>query len=436
LAVLISAIPVIAQTGPLTLEECVAMALKSSPLIEAAKEKLGEFDAAVDEASAARKPSFAAQASYTRVIPTPETSIPVDLDPATYQVISNGYRLGPDRFNVSLTATQPLYDGGRIKNAVKIPQHGRAAAEWQRMSVIREIRRDVTKAYYQALVANKNVAALDSAIALVEEMLQDLSNAVKGGVRNEHERLQAQMQLANQKLTRQQAATNSLMAHNYLAALTGIPAGTRITLVDELRPPESFTAPQLQALQAQAREASTDIKSLLEQIKLIETSMLITGAANRPAVYAAAGYSGSGATDGELKESGKWTNDGTLSLVAQWNIYDFGSADSKKRQSRSQMRQLELTMDNIRVNLDMMVENNAALLQDAFESIEAGKSNIEQTKRSYEILHGIFNEGMLLPSELLNAQSLTLQAEMSYYEALSNFYTAQAELDYLVNVEN
>jgi len=434
------AVPTAAQPGPLTLEQCVAMALQSNLRIETANEKLLEMDAAIEEAGAANMPKLSAQASYTRVIPQPKVTVPVGVDltapsaqfgfapivPYEVEVSGNVYNLG-------LTVTQLLYTGGKIKNAQKITRHGRSAAEWQKKSAVREIRRDVTKAYYQALAANKGVVALDSAIALMEVMLRDLGNAVEVGMRGEHELLQAQVQLANQKLARQQAATGAQMAHDYLATLMGIPVSTPITLANELHAPDTFSVLPLDILQTRARDASTDLKALKEQQKIVETSLLITGnSILTPTVLAMAGYNGQGIGQGR---DGRWENTGNISLVAQWDIYDFGAANNKRRQTLSQKRQLELTMDNIGINLDMMVKNSCASLQDAFAGIETGKKSIAQTKRSYEISYDKFQEGMMLSSEVLNAQNMTLQAEISYYAALSNFYARQADLDYLVNEE-
>ncbi|MCL2220660.1 MAG: TolC family protein [Chitinispirillia bacterium] len=439
-------VPAAAQEGPLTLEQCVSMALKSNLSIETASEKLVERDAAIEEASVANMPTFNAQASYTRVIPQPENPMaglmPLIgglgmatgmLTPSDAASLMNPPEISGNVYNIGLTGTYLIYTGGKIKNAQKITEHSKVVAEWQKKSAVREVRRDVTKAYYQALAANKGVVALDSAIALMEVMLKDLGNAVDVGIRGEHELLQAQVQLANQQLARQQAATGAQMAHDYLAMLIGVPVSEKITLVDKLHEPESYAVHPLPALQARARGASTDLKALEEQMKIVETSLLITGTSiPTPTVLARAGYTGQGIGQGK---DGTWDNSGTISLVATWDIYDFGATNSKRRATLSQKRQLELGMEQLGLGLDLQVKNNCASLQDAFAAIETGKKSVAQTKRSYEISYDKFQEGMLLSSEVLNSQNMVLQAEISYYAALSTFYGRQADLDYMVNEE-
>jgi outer membrane protein len=444
-----------AQT-PLTLDQCVNTALKSNSRIETANEKLVELSAAIKEAAATQLPTLSAQASYTRLIPQPSgsQSVPVAADLSPWQeAIGNGsfgmippnmalaplkyqsidYTMSGNIYNVGLNLNHVLYSGGKIQNAKKISVQGREAAEWQLKSAVREIRRDVTKAYYTALTANRSIKALDYAISLMEVMVKDLGNAVEVGMRGENDLLQAQVQLANQRLARKQAATGSQAAHDYLSTLMGVPVNTPVTLVEEMDAPASFNVPELTVLQTKARDASTDIKALEKQLQIIETSLLITEASNIPMVVASAGYSGGQSAGGAEKNKFTWKNNGTLTLAAQWDIYDGGSVGHKKTKTLSQKRQLELTIENIRANLDMAVKNNRASLFDAYESLEVDRESIAQTKRSYEISYDKFQMGLMLASETLNAQNLVLQAEITYYAALSTYYSRLADLDYLIS---
>ncbi|MDR0331764.1 MAG: TolC family protein, partial [Chitinispirillales bacterium] len=371
---------------PLTLDQCVDMALESNLSIGVASEKLVEMDAAVKEAGTHNLPTLSGSASYTRLLPLPSASVPA-IDIGTLSQVLNGYNAGvsgiSDKlplqamkftapgymgnvFSAGLSLTQVLYAGGKISNAGKIAAQSREAADWQRKSAVREVRRDVTKAYYTALAANRSIIALDSAISLMTVVVRDLGNAVDVGMRGEHELLQAKVQLANQRLARQQAATGAQAAHDYLSTLIGVPVNTPITLVEDMDAPESFAAPSVQSMQAQAREASTDIKALQKQLEIIETALLITNAANVPMVLANAGYNGQGIgwfgkDEAPLNKSHfTWDNSGTLSLVMQWDIYNGGAVSHKRAQTLSQKRQLELTIDNINAALDMAVKSNCA----------------------------------------------------------------------------
>jgi outer membrane protein len=431
--------------APLTLDQCVRMALESNLRISTAGEKLNELDAAIREAAATQMPTLSAQASYTRLIPQPSGTqkAPVGADlikaqteymgafaPLVYKDMD--YKMSGNIYNLGLTLNHILYSGGKIQNAKKISEQSREAAEWQLKSAVREIRRDVTKAYYQALAVNRSIIALDSAISLMEVMVRDLGNAVDVGMRGENDLLQVKVQLANQRLARRQAATGAQSAHDYLATLIGVPVNTPITLVEDMDAPATFSLPELTAMQARARDISTDIKALEKQLQMLETSLLITDAANIPTVVASAGYSG-GQSAGTAEENKfTWKNNGTLTLAAQWDIYNGGAARHKRAQTLSQKRQLELAIENIRVNLDMAVKNNCATLTDAYESLEVDRESIAQTKRAYEISYDKFQVGLMLTSEVVTVQNQVLQAEITYHSALSTYYSRLADLDYLI----
>jgi len=442
--------------APLTLDQCVSMALKSNLSIETANEKLVELDAAIKEAAASQMPTLSAQASYTRLVPQPSgtQSVPVVADLSPFQdAISNNmvgqipsdkflapliyknvdYKMSGNIYNLGVTGNYVIYSGNKIQNAKKIAEQTREASEWQLKSAVRGIRRDVTKAYYQALAANHSIIALDSAISMMEVMVKDLSNAVDVGMRGENDLLQAKVQLANQRLARQQAATGAQSAHDYLSTLIGIPVNNSVTLVEEMDAPASFNVPELTVLQEKARNASTDIKALEKQIQIIETSLLITDASNIPNVFASAGYSGGQSAGSAEKGKFTWKNNGTLTVGAQWDIYDGGSINHKKAKALSQKRQVELSIDNIKTNLDMAVKNNRATLADAFESLEVDRESIAQTKRAYEISYDKFQVGLMLLIEVITAQNSLLQAEITYYAALSTYYSRLADLDYLIS---
>ena len=432
--------------APLTLDQCVKMALESNLRIETAGEKLNELDAAILEAGTNQMPKLSAQASYTRIIPQPSGSqkAPIGADLIKAQTDYQGAfapliykdfeaKMSGNIYSVGLTLNHVIYSGGKIENAKKISERSREAAEWQLKSTIREIRRDVTKAYYNALAANRSITALDSAISLMTVMVRDLGNAVDVGMRGENDLLQAKVQLANQRLARKQAATGAQAAHDYLSTLIGVPVNSPVTLVEEMDAPTSFSLPELSSMQTKAREVSTDVKALEKQVEMIETSLLITNAANIPTVFASAGYSG-GQSAGSAKENEfTWKNNGTATVGAQWDIYDGGAVKHKRAQTLSQKRQLGLTIDNIRANLDMAVKNNRASLADAYESLEVDRESIAQTRRAYEISYDKFQVGLMLSSEVLSAQNLVLQAEITYYAALSTYYSRLADLNYLIS---
>jgi len=431
---------ILTSSGPLTLEQCIAMALESNLRIEIANEKISQQTLAVKEADASRMPRASAQVTSTMLheAATVAGLAPLFPDPVTgvsTAVVPFELDLGRFAYTAGVTLTQPLYTGGRITTARQIAEFGLSASEWQKKSTVREVRRDVTTAYYNVLAARKSLVALDSAIAMMEVLTRDLSNAVEVGMRGEHELLQAQVQLLNQRLSRQQASSRADAAAHFLATLIGSPVNVPLNLVSEIESPQSVDMPELTVMQDRARSSSADLKALEDQLNIVEASAKIAGATYIPTVAAVASYSGQGTTF-DRDAPGGWKNGASISLVAQWEFFDGGAARQKKRQAHSQARQVELGMENLKIMLDMQVKNNVTSLEDAFLSIETSRQNIEQSKRSYAISYDKFQEGLLLSSELLTAQNMILQAEISYYAALSNFYARQAELDYLVNPDN
>lgn len=411
-----------AQEKALTVDDCIKMAMENNVKVEIAREKINEKTAGVKEASASMLPKVSASANYTRLGEAP-----------TMEFNGMQFKAGNENmYSTSLSVTQPLYTGGKITTGRRMASMGLSASEYQRDAAEKDVTKDVKKAYYSVLAARKSLVSLDSSIALMEVLVRDMGNAVDVGMRGENEKLQAEVQLLNQKLTRQQAASGAEVATDMLCALIGKPIGDSLVLVEDLEAPEAFTLPSLESLQAKATKNYPEVKALEEQLAIVEASKKLAEASYLPNVLASAGLSGKSTGVDELK----WQNDQSISLLLQWDLYDGGAAWQKRAQAVSQMRQLSLTLQDLRTNLELMVKNNYNSLKVAFEGLEIARKSIEQAKKSYDITYDKFQQGLVISSELLNVQNSRLMSEINYYRALSDYFSKRAELDYLITLEN
>ncbi|MFP4164845.1 MAG: TolC family protein [Chitinispirillaceae bacterium] len=410
-----------AQDEVLTLDQCIEKALESNLQLQIAREKVAENEAAVKEATAGFLPKVSASANYSRLGEAP-----------TMEIMGQSITAGNvDNYKASLSLTQPLYAGGQIRIGRRMASYGLSASEWQRETTRKDVVRDVTKAYYGVLAARRSLVVLDSSVASMEVMVRDLKNAVEVDMRGEHELLQAEVQLLNQKLSRQQAASGADLAADRLSTLIGRFMDEPLQLNDEIPPLDTFDLPELAILQKRARKESPEIKALEEQLFAARASERMAMASYLPSVMASAGLSGQTQGVDELE----WQNSSNVSLVLQWDLFDGGAAYHKRSRARSQTTQLELTIQDMRTSLELVVKNNYTSLKDAFESLELNRKSIEQARRSYEITYDKFQQGLVPNSEVLNAQNSRLQAEINYYRALSDYYSKRAELEYLISIE-
>jgi len=357
----------------------------------------------------------------------PEMDLPFAVGGMLNGITSRNYAI-----TASATLTQPIYMGGVISNGIKIARQSKDIYNLQVTAVQRDVIKDITQAYYTVLGIQKSIIALDTSIALLEQISNDLKNSVEVGIRGEHELLQTEVQLLNQKIARQQTYSGLVAAKGRLATLTGRNIDEDLILADTIIEPQSFDIPSLDTLRERMRSSLPEIKQLDKQIQINEITRKITRAAYLPNVFGNASFSGQTNTYGDdLKFKDTWT----VSLMAKWNIYDWGATHQKEMQSVSQEKQLKLTREELLNGMELLLRTNYLSLKDAFDNIEITRKGIEQSKRSYEIAYDKFGQGLSTYIELLTAQSTKLQSEILYYNAIKDYYSKRAELEYYINLK-
>ncbi|NLG19634.1 MAG: TolC family protein [Fibrobacter sp.] len=406
----------------MTLEQCIESALSANAKVVVADEKLIEKEAAIKEAATGFLPKLSGSGSVSVLLEAPSMIMEIPMMPV--QKIQTSAR---DNYSVSASFTQPLFAGGKIVNGYRIAEQARCVSEWQLKAARKDVTRDVTQAYYTVTAARKSLVALDTSIALLEQIVKDLKNAVEVGMRGEHELLQAEVQLQNQKMVRQQAANGVTAARGRLAVLIGKSINEPVNVTDSIVEPVSFDLPELESLIGKIGTEMPELKQMDHQLRILELSAKIAGSAYWPMLFTAAGFSGQviGIDDREFQDS--WS----LSLALKWDIFDWGAALQKKKQMLSQARQLNTTKEEITKNMELAVKTGYLAVKDAFDNIAITRKSIEQSRRAYDITYDKFGQGVVPNSELMTAQSTMLQSEIAYYKSLSDYYSKRADIEYL-----
>jgi len=419
----VAAVPSLVAGEPvMTLEQCIESALNANAKIIVANEKQNESEAAIKEAAAGFLPKLSGSGSITLLHEAPYMLL--DMPTLPVQKIETS---ATDLYNVSASFTQPLFAGGKIVNGYRLAEQGRCISEWQLKAARRDVIRDVTQAYYTVTAARMSLVALDTSIALLEQIVKDLKNAVEVGIRGEHELLQAEVQLQNQRMVRQQAANGVTAAQGRLAVLIGRSIDEPVNVSDSIVEPVSFDIPELESLLKKLRTEMPELRQMDHQLRILELSAKIAGSAYLPILVTSAGFSGQvvGVDDREFQDS--WT----VSLALKWDIFDWGAALQKKKQMLSQVRQLNTTKEELTKNMELAVRTGYLAVKDAYDNIAITRKSIEQSRRAYEITYDKFGQGLVPNSELMTAQSTKLQSEISYFKSLSDYYSKRADIEYL-----
>lgn len=191
----------------LTLAQAVGQALENSQQVQLAQLAIDRDKLGIREASsAARRAREAREGSCELYNPcTPEARIGYDV----------AVEIGPDRAKDNLAVSE------RNLEAVK-----------------RQVRADVEKAYFGALLAQEAVKVRQEALSVAQEQLRLAQVGLQAGVRARPEVLAAEVQVVQAQTALRTAEKDRDLAFTALRQKLGLPADTGITLADALTPGE------------------------------------------------------------------------------------------------------------------------------------------------------------------------------------------------------
>ena len=125
---------------------------------------------------------------------------------------------------------------------------------------------------------------------------------------------------------------------------------------------------------------------------------------------------------------GGHTIDGSISLTAQWSIYDGGSRDADARSRDAAAAIADLNTDTLVRSIDANVRTNVAQLIAAQQARVAAKDAADSARKSADETAILYKQGLAKAIELVDANEQRFVAEVTYAEADYSVATAHLAL--------
>lgn len=395
---------------PLSLEQCIAIALRVHPDIEVATANLDGALANVRSARASLWPSFTASTDY-RVTQQPRRTV---------QIGGTIFPAGGGRStarNTQVTGTLSVYQTGRPEGISQAKQYARAA-EAGLEDARRRLAYAVTGAYYEVLAADRLVAVQEQSVAVAGgqvELVQariDAEDAAPVEIHAVRTELHAaQLQLVS---ARNQAAT----ARATLRSALGEPQ-VEVALVDGWQSPTEL--PMLDQCVEAALAGRPDLAQARASLRGAELGVRLARLQRDPQINII--------TQGEYGRynslsGASWTVFGQI----QQSIFDGGADQAAFQRARAERRIAEAELTRVERDIRLEVETAWLSLREAAERIataEFGRleaqANLDGAGQRYTA-----NVGILL--EVTDAQGKATRADVDLLQAYYDYNVALAEL--------
>ena len=419
-----AAVPVAYQEKPFTwtLQDCIDWAKQQNITIQRNKVNVRSLALDLENARNNRLPtvnfSSNQQVGYR---PFQETHSSV----IGSEVISSSNRTSYSG-SYGVNASMSLYDGGQIKNNIKLAEINSQIAELNVLASELSIEEQITQLYVQILYSQDAVTQDDELIALGQVQLDRAKALKKAGLLNKADVSQLESQLAQDKY---QKVADETTLDNYrlqLKQIMELDGDESLVLADPTLENDVLAElPSKQAVYQHAVENRPEIKA--QQLAMDRTYIdeKIAEAGNKPNLSASAGIntsnmSGNGNMFNQLKN--QWNNG--IGVTLSIPIWDHGKTKNAVAKARLERESTYLDMIDTQKSLWKTIENYWLQARNSQQRYIAAKENVDYCRESYNLTSEQFRLGMKniveLTQDKTNLSSATQQMLQAKYTALLN----------------
>lgn len=407
----------------LTLEEAIDRAVTYSPLLHQLGAQEDVALRALSEAQSGEKPVVVLSAGYTRYSNVPEFVVQnIEGEPETL------FPNIPDNARARIEASYPLYTGGRTDGQVEAARSERQAAEDRLEAARRDLILETREAYWNLVTSEQRVAVLSENLAAFEAHLVDARNRERFGLAARNEVLAVEVERDRAELERLRAETSSRLARANLARLLGLGPEETIEPTETLAP-RDFPSEESEALVSLALQNRPELAALRAQVASAEARARVEKSTILPQVNVGAGYLYAHPNSRYLPPVAEWNDNWELGVNVAVNVFDGGRASAGEARAQAEAEATRAGLADLEDRVRLEVLHALLEVENARASVEVSGRALEAATESRRVAADRYREGVLLSSELLDAEVALLRAGLDRAQALAAQHLAAAALD-------
>ena len=345
------------------------------------------------------------------------------------------FKMGMDdsnTWNGALQVSLPLYAPAVYKTMSLTKSDLELAVEKSRGSKI-DLVNQVTKAYYQLMLAQDSYNVLNENYKLAETNFNIVNAMYEQGRVSEYDKISAEVQ-KNSAWPSVVSGKNAVeIAKLQLKVLMGITADVDLVIDDNLKNHENEMAKAASSEidltnNSSLRQIDMQGELLNKQRKLLKTSYLPT-----LALAGSYQYQSMSNTNWEVHNF-NWSNASSLTLSLSIPLFKASNQTSLKS-NKIQQYQLAETRINTERMLNMQAQSYIDNMTKSAEQLNSNKTAVELAQKGLEISQKRYDVGKGTILELTNSQVSLTNVKLSYNNTIYDYLVAKAELNKVLGKE-
>lgn len=414
------------QSLKLTLEQALEIALTENPTIKVANQDIELKKVSQKEA-------------WQNLLPTVDLNggVTYTVKAATMNLGGQKFKMGKDAtstWNGALSVNLPIFAPAVYRTMKMTKTDIELAMEKSRASRL-DLVNQVTKAYYQLLLAQDSYDVLKQSYAVSEKNYNVVNAKYEQGKVSEYDKISAEVQMRNLKPNVVSARNGITLAKLQLKVLLGIgDQALDILINDNLKNYEMQVANH-NANVVTTLDNNTALKQLDLSEKLLNHSLKIQKTNFMPTLALNYAYQYQSLYNPNFEFwHYDWYPSSTLSLTLSVPIYK-ASNFTKVKSTRIQLEQLNETRLNTERQLNMQVQAYLDNMTASTEQLASNKESVAQAEKGRVIAEKRYEVGRGTILELNSSEVALTQAQLTYNQAIYDYLVARTDLDYVLGNE-
>lgn len=410
----------------LTLEKAIQVALDENPTIKAADKEITLKKIADKQAWQTLLP----QVDITGRLDHTITAAQMNLGGQSFKMGKDNSNTANAIFGISL----PIFAPGVYKTMSMTKADIELAVERSRASKL-DLMNQVTKAYYQLILAQDSYRVLEASYKLAEDNFKVVSEKFSQGTVSEFDKISAEVQMRSIKPNVISADNAVKLAKLQLKVLMGVTANVDLDIQDQLDNYEtSLFGEQLEASE-HGLVNNTTMKQFDLNKKLLQKNLSLLKTNFMPTLSLSYSYQYQSLYNPNFNVFNyNWGNSSSIMLNVSIPLFK-ASNFTKVKSVRVQLDQLEYNRVDTERKLNMQVTTYRDNMKKSSEQVVSNRENVIQAKKAVEIAGKRYEVGKGTVLELNTSQVSLTQAQLAYNQSIYDYLVAKSDLDKLMGKE-
>jgi outer membrane protein len=387
----------------ISMDEAIDLSIKNSKPLRASHARVDQAAANTTISKQDQLPDFTISGSYLRV-----TQPNIDLQ---YKSNSGGTAAAPISVNQAAygiaNLSIPIYQGLKIQYGIRssefLEKASRLDADQDKEAVIL----NTIDAFSNLYKSRANLRVIQQNLAQSRSRDADFASLEKNGLLARNDKLKALLQTANIELNMADVENNLKVTMVNMNIMLGLPEET-VLIPDSTSLVDPGTIKGLQDYEQLALQNRKDMQAIGYRKQASQVGIKKAKADYLPSLSLTSGYIAA-----DIPNFITITNAVTFGVGLSYNVSSLWKTNAHVSEAKAKLAEVQANEEEMNDEIRRQVNQAYEALLTANKKIEVSQVSIEQGAENYKIVKSKYDNSLLTVTDLLDANALMLQSQIS-----------------------